>query len=358
MFENSELLLKILWNSSIILSVLSIAIFTILVVFRVFTEKNEFKYQRRYRELEKMLLIHMTLPLKDLSKTFVKSPYDLAILCDISQKLLQSLKGNSWSELYSFVKETGLEEVIIKGSMSNNLKTQVAAIRLMGYLPDNKKFLNILHEKLSSSQDIRIIYACAESLASLSKEEGFLNIIEVFNKYEEISPLIIYDIIDKFNANDIFTQLKKIINSESYNQNIRIACIYCLSDIKDERAIKLFEKLHNHRDSRISSASYNAMARMDMEVPYKIIKYGSMSENWRIRLHTVNCARHSNNLPSEELLTLLSDENWIISSKAAEVLISFGDAGVRILKTISTQQATIGKRAALFLNEYEESNAA
>lgn len=357
MFENRTLL-EALWDASVFLGILSVAIFSGLVVVRIFTEHNKLRYLDRYQELEAMLLVHMTTPLKNLSKTFVKSAYDAEILCDIAQQLLQSLQSDSWGGLSSFINETGLEKNILKDASGGNLKKQISSIRLMGYLRGNKVFSRIIHEKLSSSEDSRIIYACADALANHGNIESFPEVVKAFNRCEDISPLIIYDIIDRFDADKNFRQLEEVIHSELYRLNVRIACIYCLAAVKNERGIGLLEKLYNHANPRISSASYNAMARMDMEIPYHIIQYGAKSKNWRIRLHTVNCIRHSSHLPVEEILILLSDDNWIISSKAAEILLSFGDMGVRILKTIAGQKSVVGKRASLFLNEYEESYVA
>lgn len=340
---------RFIWEVAWILSLTSLLILSLLIAVRYLRESREAAYAARYAELQRMLLIHLETPLSELRQTFVQQKYDFDILANLAQKILRTVSGRSRARIHSFIQVLALEQRVYQQAKQGNKRERLAAIRLIGYLPVSEKRTEILIEVLGNEADSQLRYTAAESLSKLGDVNNLPSVIAALQQIELLSPLLIYDIFQRFGPKSC--ELLVHTANDTAADNIRIAAIRALGGIPGNSSQEVLLAHCYSNQPEVSATAYQALSRLALPIPVVTIRHGCQQPFWKVRMYTADCAEHAEDFPIESLQCLLDDTNWMVSIHAASALYSWGDAGRRILKMIATQESIAAKRANAFLEE-------
>jgi|FLOH01.1.fsa_nt_gi hypothetical protein len=348
--EVQGLIINVIW----ILLALSSTVLAILIFRKELGLRRKSIFEQRSKVLERALLIHISGSLKELKQTFIVHSSDVDVLTKILPKILWLLKDTSKNSISDFINTLGLKSIIRSNVNSIRLKTSLSAIEILGYLPTERKHLEILHTLIRKNQNPIVVYRAAKSLSQLHSAESLPVIIKYFHKLEFCSTPYLANILSGFGTR-AYPSLRTIINSVDSSINLKIASVRVLGsdgglNIKNHELI--LSQCSNANEKMVIEA-YRSLSTLNRIITSDIIKTGSMHPLWEVRLYTADCARHCQKIPIDELNELIADEKWLVGLHAARAIMSFGQTGKRILEVISRKTTLAATRASSVLNEFE-----
>lgn len=338
------------WPTTISIGVISLSTFFTLVFIRYFRDRNKEKAINRKKELERLLLTHLSNPLKDLKSALLKTHKDMALVAQISPAMLRTLKGNSYQRLLDSLHDVGLYDWAFERLHKKNRLQKIEAIKLVAYWPDKpikREFKTLLENKHPLVRQAALI-----ALADTKDTSMLPIIIQAFIQKSDFSAPLMSNLFQKFGA-EISKQLTTLITSPNIPVRVKIPALMALVKTEDTEQIVLAATLLCwHNDDELRAMAYLAMSETGEPMASNLIQSGAKDGDWRLRQSVASCAANCNPLPAAILTELLRDKNWLVGLRSGQVLFASGILGRKLLETIANGTHLGSERAKMILSEH------
>lgn len=343
------LIANVIWPVTLIMCILSIGIFSCLVVIRFYTDKKNLYIQNRKAQIKKTLLIHLETPLRDLQGALLLQDKDLPLLADILPHLLAVLSGGSRQRLLNDLQKLGFFDWIWQRLNTPDVNENIDLIRLIAYWPEDK-VIDRLHSLLVCGYPLARV-AAAEALASTKNQAHLSAIMQALTSNEHLAPALMCDILKKL-GDDAVADLIDVLRQEDANPRLQQASLMALTESRESNKIpSLVMPLCGHANAAIRVLAYIALARAGIALPAALLSKALNDRNWRVRAAVVDCATNSTPVDLSLLLALLDDQNWLVALSAARALFAQGGSDQKLLAALAKQDSVRGRRARMMLAE-------
>lgn len=355
---SDALIVDYVWKVTLILVLLSLSLFSTLVLLRVFSDYRLHKRMKRKKTIEHTLLIHLQNPLKQLHTHVTKYSNDMELVTEIAVRLLTTLKGEAYNRLLSTLQNLGIVEWGMARLQHNNKRDIVVAINILRHFSNNEikeQFLSLFRNK-SLSPLIR--YNAGEALAQTHDIVLFPHIIKVLKNEDVFSAPLMSDIFQKF-GNTISAQLATLLQARNTPLRIKHAALMALTHIGNTQdIIQAATPLCAHYDNELRALAFLALSHTGESCDSALIHKGVKDSYWCVRQHVAQCAANQNPVPVDILRTLLEDKNWLVGLSAGRGLYMSGMAGRKFLSVIAQRDSLAAQRARSIMAEHyqEEQN--
>ena len=341
--------IDLVWQITIILTLISIAIFNILIIIRFFSERRKNYYLKRAEEIKKTLFVHISNPLKNLKAILLKNNKELPLLVQTATQLLRILKGASRQVILEELVNIGIDKWLQKNIYKSNKKNLIAAINLSVYFTNN----NIQKQLITLLNNSHYLVRCeaAKALAATQDPEIFDIIVNIFKKDQSFSYPLICDVFQKFGIN-IATQLVSLTKSGNISARIKMAALMALAKFTDTRFVSQTAiPFCSNKNNKIRAIAFFALSHSQKPIPDYLLKQGQKDPSWQVRQYVAKCAAYSFPASADILLLLLKDKNWLVGLESADALFSSGIQGQKLLNAISKNKSLAGSRARTIISE-------
>ena len=335
--------------TSVIIS-LSMSVLLGLIILRVTRDFLRLRTAKRKNEITQYLLIHLANPLKNLRALSSKDNSDMKILADVLLPMLKNLKGQAREDLLRSMQEVGFYDWLINRLRKRSGFDLVKAIIILSFWHDEKT-KNELRHLLKISKVTVVKLAIIESLSEAKDPKDFPLILSEFEGKNKFSYPVICDVFARF-GNQISDKLLALVKQKKTSTKVAMAALMALSRHGNSNDILQAANLtYRHNNKELRALAFAAFAKSAQSISPKILGIGCRDEYWRTRFYALSCAININPFPAKIVADLLGDKNWMVAMQSAKVLISIGEPGWKILKTISQNSSKAGQRAKLILQE-------
>ncbi len=345
----NELVEMYVWPVTIVSAIASMAIFAIIVILRLFTDKWKSQKTNRKKEINKQLSIHLVSSLKKPRDILVKQAQDMELIADVASTMLRNLKGDSYQTLKVTLEDIGLVDWLSKKLHSKNIKRRIAAISLCAHWPTDEIKGNLIAQLNHEEPLIR--QAAIIALADTKDIHLFPTILAEVKKHQSFSYLMLCDIFQQFGSK-INDQLTLAAISEYSTARVKMAALMALDKTGDVTAIKKVAlPLCEHKDLALRAMAYQAIANNNIYISEQLLHKGVDDKHWEVRQHMAQCLAAHTPLPVSLIQKLLNDPNWLVGFQSASVLYSSGEIGKQLLQNMAQKNDVVGHRARMILIE-------
>lgn len=341
--------LDTVWQVTLVLLAVSLAIFFALLVIRFFADAREGLLAQRQKTMETALIIHLSTPLKNLSATLVNSKKDFPVLMEAASRLLRVQRGESQTQLLRALMETGLYPWLLRQLKNGSPARRIKAISLLVYWPTDevgRALLRTLH-----GTNFTVSLAALEGLAEIGDQRYHADIVAFVLAYQQIKENIIYDVF-KRSGSPLLPSLMQLSSNREIRVPVRLAAILALGESAEPQAIEsAILPLCRDGDAQIRAAACLIVQRAGLSVPEELLTQLYSDADWRVRQQAAALLVQVEPTPVEKIVRLLGDDNWLVALSVARALQSLGDNGRRLLSMLARTQSVAGQRARQFLHE-------
>lgn len=346
--------------TSLVLALSSICILIFVTIYSYFKYLHQRVYIAKYNYLEKVIITYLKYPyLSYRIPSILTKKSNLTIVENISLEILKNFKGIETEKLKNFLKLVKIDRLIYKEIFYKNQERHITSIQLLGYLFKDKKSKDILLQVLDNNDTIIIIQATILSLSKLKNPELFFK--KIIDKISTCDPVyfnasMTYFLFSRF-GNKIEDQLIDLIKDPNTRHNLKTAAIKSVGSINSKKSLKTILSIYNDPREDIRIAVFQSLAYLGYKIPIRVIRFGLQDSNKKIVIECMKCVKYSSQFPKQDLINLLTSENWFISLNAALTIADYGPQGIKIIEEYASQKSLLGNRINSFLNEVKETNA-
>ena len=347
-----QLITVYIWPVTWITGLFSIIIYIVLTINRYFQDRKQQHRNNRSREIEQQLLIHLSNPLRDVKAALVREADDLEIIADLAPKMLRRLKGSSYNQLLSCLRELGLYQWCIEGLRCKNLARKIIAIHMAAHWPTDQVEKELL--ALIKNRHKLISHAAIVTLSDLGDPEILPLIVKEMERRDDFSIHLMGDVLQRF-GDEIVEKLEDLISGSVSLPLKRAALMALISQGNSNSLFRAWEALYNHTDNYLRTLSYRALLHSGKKVAPELLNAGARDDLWRVRELVTQCAVNALPASTELLFKLIDDENSFVAYQAGRGLFDFGPSGVKLLEVLSTKESRAGNRARMIVEELRSS---
>lgn len=338
-----------IWSVTFFSALTSLAIFSLLILLRFFSDKKKQHSLARRKKIRQLLFIHLSNPLKDLKQALLQSSADLQLVAEEAPAILRTLKGNSYQKLLDCLQSIGLYDWALKRLQGRNRQGKISASHLMAHWPTTDVQQQL--KTLLKDDHPLVRYAAIEALAQARDAKLLPIIIHEFKKPNNFSAPLMTNVLQKFGAN-VAAKLVDYLSARDIPVHLKIPILMALIYTDDNFSThKAALSLYNHENDELRALAYHGLAKCNKSIAKQVLEAGARDHDWRIRQYTVACATYSDHLPADILSKLLKDDNWLVGFRSGQVLHESGPAGIKLLEIMAKKETLDGRRARMVLAE-------
>lgn len=349
----SDTALPLMWRASWAMALGALAVVGVLIVVQAARDRYSRRYEQRLGQLQRMLLIHLETPLSEPQTTFVRQPFDLAILAELSGRVLRVISGKGQHCIQSFIRTLGLERRIDNQLRYGTQPERLAAIELLGALPFSVQHQAMLTERLKTEPDPQIRFAIASSLSKLGNIDVLPTVLASLQDLPQLSPLRVYDVLRRFGASGHDAWVDAL-HRKDLPKHLTLGIMSALAETPSSTGLNALLPYCYSEQAQLCATAFQALASMGMPVDPIVLAHGANHRDWLVRRCTARCARNARTLPIEVLKQLVADDNWMVSIEAADALAAYGHGGRCILEMLAASASATARRAGKLLAERKD----
>ncbi len=337
----------LMWDLILVMVVVSVVIFSTLIVIRFFTDRKKRLKKIRKDWMRRKILFHLENPLKDIEKEILQKKGDVRLLLEVAYDLLRNLKGASHKKILDLLAQAGLQNHVLDKLVGSNNKALLSSISLCHYWP-SKDVKNRLVELLDH-KNIAIKYAAGEVISNMKDLKLFPILVKKVEEEKRFSPLMICILFQNFGVEAEQKMIAALKKSKSIR--MRKAILMVMAKFRSRKYVSVISKFCKHKDPEIRVLAFLALASIKDPVPLEVLEYGAKDSNLRVRKYVARCTKYSFPDSGRVLSKLLGDDNWLVGLEAAKSLIGSGFSGKQLLEVLAKSKSVAGQRAKMMLLE-------
>lgn len=344
---SEEIALRLMWQVSIALALLSFLVLGVLIACRLFSAHRQANAARRRAELEKRFYAALYAPLTpDATAPIRLDKADAAILCHIALDILRSVRGEDSVRILSLLKAWGAWPHLVRMLNDGRRGVRIQALTLLAYDSGSDDVLL----RYTQEKDPYISLAALRGLAAHHGTAHIGIVIHALSHTEGANTLMLADILRLF-GDDAAKPLAQLTAGDAH-RSVRLAAVMALGMIRTLEGVDTLLPLLNDQDAEIRARAAESLGRMGDIRAASDLRFALSDANAPVRLHAAQALGVLGDTTAlERLAAMLNDSDWWVSFRAAEAIAQLGDKGKSLLRAIAAREDNAGKMAASVLAE-------
>lgn len=325
------MLLLLIWQGTIVLSILSVAVFLGLYVRRLIIQRREAQRNHRRAEIKKDVVAYISSATPPNWNAKYQNPIDERILLGIASELLQSVSGTMRTRILTLLNSAidikDMLHMLRHGTAGDRAKV---AARL--FWSQDSSVHEALYDALHDlSPDV--ILAAAGSLVAIGRNIDLQVLLPILKTRQMLDHRGSRELLRRLAASNI-PHIVAAINGEDIDVSILAIDAVGKNDHPDLlAALKLAAT--RHRNHGVRAAAVRALGNLGEGSAADAIAQVMEDSSWEVRVQAAIAAGRLNLIALvPELVKCLSSENWWLQWRAAQALAKLGPEGERCLREI------------------------
>ncbi|GLQ17304.1 HEAT repeat domain-containing protein [Maritalea porphyrae] len=343
--------LVLIWNTTLVLAIVSCAVLLILIVRRYFSaRRRDFETERR-KYLSQLLLHALNSPidLADDIASQIKAS-DHMLLIDIALDYVRSMQGEEPRKIVGLVhKWVGIDafsELLDKTKRGPKIRI----LTLLSHLSDKPSF-DLLF-KYGDHAEPYVQLAALQSLAKRCTPDQVGKVLRLVRQTGRTNTTYLADVLTQLGV-VAAPQLVQLLDSD-VNDSVCVAIIAALGNIGDEAAVEALKARTNSTNSQIRTTIAASLGQIGSKTAATELIKLATDGNDDVRKAAVAALGNLNEpsvLPT--IYDALSDPAWWVRYTAGTALVRYGDGGIALLRLMSRQDGPAAINAKQVLAEYQ-----
>lgn len=340
-----------LWQASLAMAALSVAVMLALVARRYYENYRAGQRGRRRAVLERVIWGAMASPVPpSLESLPMLGRYDAMLVCDLALDILRPLRGEEPARIVRLLEVWPIRSHVRDMLKRGHRNARVRMLTLLAHFDDDETL--VLLKEWIGAADFYVQLAALRSLAERQAIEALPDILRHLARTERQNATMLADVLRRFGepALDMLTEL----TAEATQPEVRLAAIAALQAIGSLQASPALVRLASDPLADVRAAAICALARLgDMEGE-KVILHALSDREESVRVQAAKAAGRLQLRAAAPLLAAaLADPSWWVRYRAAEALYGMGAIGRSFLEARSKEPDRAGHVAAQVLAEKE-----
>ncbi|RIX26997.1 HEAT repeat domain-containing protein [Sphingomonas edaphi] len=329
-----------LWDISLALAALSLAIMTALVVGRFITERR----RRNILEQRKLLMPLLLGGKKRTALTELAVPKWL--LAALSVELVQLVRGDERAQIAAAATDAGAAAELQRQARRGSARKRASAVEALAYFHDDKSSETLALALSDKSPDVRL--AAAMALAESGRAPAAERLMETLGLGVSENSMLIVSLFQKIAAYRP-AEIRDLILLPTVPNSVKAAAIDALSASQDYGLVKTINELALRTDpsSEDLPRFLRALGAFSHPGGAPAVRHCLSAPTWWVRAAAAEAAgRIGMSDTAFKLGEMLSDPDWWVRFRAGEALVRLGSEGKTILSRISKGKAEPARSAA------------
>ncbi|MBI1177593.1 hypothetical protein GC207_09160 [bacterium] len=331
----ADVFLKLVWQASSLLAVLSVIVTSLLVVHRFFRNRFDLRDTNRRRELRRLAvhLVNNPEQIIEARKQYGKS--DRRLLLGVFEEMRKQLKGEFAERLNSLMRIMGLMTECLERLNHPIWYRRAQAAELLGNFNDPNVVLALYRALEDRRLEVRI--AAARSLARLQSVQSVREIVNALIGRQTDPSLSITEVFRSLGAQHI-DELRELLKDRTVPLTAKVLAIDALGRLGSLAAVEELLDIYDHSHLPIRIAAMQALSRLGDPRTLSAAMLAANDAAWEVRAQAAIClGRIGSDEAVPVLQQLLADDQWWVRYHAAQALYALGHRGVLCLRAISEE---------------------
>lgn len=343
--------LTLVWQGSILLAGLSLAILLALIVKRWINTHQQARMAARKDALAALIQAALSAPIPPSRETLPPLPAaDRPIVHLLALDILRTVLGADAERLVDILRVWKMEPYFRRELRSRSRGRRIQALTLLAYFP-SEETTRVLMQHIPEN-DPYVQMAALRGLAGPQHIAQLPKVVELLAASAQRNTAMLADILQRFGPQAVSSLVALAEGAERIE--IRLAAIVALARIGDFAAVPALCALVGAAERDVRAQAVSALGQIGDTSAAPVILKAIEDPETAVRIRAVQIAGM---FKLQEAIPLLAQqldaEDWWLRFRAAEALYAIGGSAMALLKALSGGNDRTGHIAAEVLAEKE-----
>ncbi len=326
--------LLIIGYSLILLLLLSISLFSFIILRRIVIKFRKKTFKRKYHKIEQDILNLITFPQQELSAEIARRHQSHPkVLTKVLIDYMEQIEGEGKDQLKKIF-DYSIKIKCLKDIYSRRLMKRLQATHLFVVFSDPSEAVHIM-QLLNDKPLVRLV--AVQALSRIRSPQAISYIFQAFERDSNPNARTYTNIM--FTLKDRIEQyikiyLKKSLSLEKLGMLIELVGAIPLRSLYQD--LVLFAQ---HPEKEIRTKVARALGKMLIPDSYELLARLSLDDAWIVRAQAVKSLGNLQDLRALDILTdAMFSPFWHVRYNGGQSLASFGMPGIKRLQAVSRQK--------------------